>query len=60
MGRLSIKNLSMQQVVKQDDPLSHWLFNSIIDEMLIELPQQFGDKVGGHHINVIALFWKIE
>lgn len=49
-----INNVFMRRGVKQGDPVSPWLFNSIIDELLMELPQQLGAVIGGHHIHAIA------
>lgn len=40
--------------VKQGDPLSPWLYNEGVDEILSELPHEFCAWYGQHRINAIA------
>lgn len=48
-----IENVSMERGVKHGDPLSPWIFNSVMDELLETLPLHVGAEIGGGHIQII-------
>lgn len=53
-GDRCIEDVAMQRGVKQGDPISPWIFNAVLDELLCDLPLQLGVEVGGRCIAGIA------
>lgn len=53
-GKRKIQDIKMNRGVKQGDPVSPWMFNSVMDELLEILLYRLGVHIGEYYISAIA------